>query len=112
MQLTTDQAFVKMFNGTIWVPNRIVAVHKTGAFNSACAGGIYTAATKGGSAIVAAGQSWANLTTAGKIVTATLAAVATTNYFSGADLFVSLTTGNGAALTADLFVFGHCLDLE
>lgn len=109
-QLTTDQALTKVHDGGRYKVTQVVAAQKSGAFNTACAGGLYTAASKGGSALVAAGQSYANLTATNKIVDATVAAVNTTDAQSAAQLFVSLTTGNGAALTADVYVFGVILD--
>ena len=109
MTLTTDQRFRKNGQFTNYSVNRVVALLKSGAFNTACAGGIYAAASKGGSALVASGQSWANLTAAGKMVDATVAAVNGTDAQS-ATPYLSLTTGNSAALTADLFLFGDVLD--
>lgn len=110
MTLTTDQALSKMAAGTNYVVTKVVAVRKTGAFGTACAGGVYTATAKGGSALVAAGQSYANLTGAGKIVDATVAAVNGTDAQSAATLYLSLTTGNTGALTADVFVYGTIID--
>ena len=110
MTLTTDQALTKLFAGTNWIPTKVVVARKTGAFGTACAGGLYTAATKGGNAFVAAAQSYANLTGAGKMVDATLAAVAGTDVQTSGTAFLSLTTGNTGALTADVFVFGVVAD--
>ncbi len=109
MELETDQRFVKNGQFTNYSVNRVIAVHKSGAYNTACAGGIYTDASKGGDALVAAAQSWANLTASGEMVDATIAAVAGTDVQSTTP-YLSLTTGNGAALTADLFIFGDALD--
>jgi hypothetical protein len=109
MAITTDQALNKVFSGANWVPTKIIALHKTGAFNTACAGGIYTAVSKGGNAIVASTQSWADLVASGTIVDATLAAIASTIAGSVSTLYLSLTTGNTGALTADVYVFGVVL---
>ena len=100
--ITTDQTFTKVFSGTIWTPLSITDTWVSGAFNTACAGGIYTAAAKGGTAIVAAGQSYAALTGAG---TALNAAIAASGPFSVTPIF-SLTTANSAALTGNLFIWG------
>lgn len=110
MQLTTDQAFTKLFAGTNFQITGIVTVRATGAFSVACAGGIYTATSKGGSALVAAAQSWGALTGANKIVTPTLAAIVGTDVQSAAIIYLSLTTGNSAALTANLYAYGYVLD--
>lgn len=105
MELTTDQQFTKLFTGTLWIPTQIVAVRASGAFGSACAGGIYTAASKAGTAIVAAGQSWAALTGANTTVLATLA----TQAGQTATPYLSLTTGNTGALTATIYIYGVIL---
>lgn len=104
MTLTTDQAFTKLFNGTLWPPSHIVGNR---VFGVTCAGGLYTAASKAGLAVVGAAQSWAGLTGA---LTAVLATLALTGVQSSATLYLSLTTGNTGALGADLFVYGLILD--
>lgn len=107
MTLTTDQAFTKLFTGTNWIPTSIIARWTSGAFGTACAGGVYTAAAKGGSAIVAAGQSYAALTGSGTIVSAAIAL--TGNYFTATPI-LSLTTGNTGALSAKWFIYGVVAD--
>lgn len=94
---------------TLWIPTMILARRVSGAYNTACLGGVYTAATKGGNAIVAAAQTWAGLTGAGKIQVDTLAAVVSTDVQTSTTLFLSLSTANGAALTADVYIFGITL---
>jgi len=108
--ITTDQAFTKAFSGTNWMATKIVAVRKTGAYGVACLGGVYTATSKGGNAVVAAAQSWVGLSGAGKIADATLAAVVGTDAQSSVNLYLSLSTGNTGALTADVFVYGIVID--
>lgn len=105
MTLTTDQTFTKLMSGTIFVPQLITAVWASGAFNTACAGGIYTAATKGGTAIVAAAQSYAALTGSGTSVNC---AIAASGPFSVTPI-LSLTTGNTGALTANFTIWGVIL---
>lgn len=109
-QSTADQALAKQFTGTNFVITSVQAARKTGGATVVCAGGIYTAAAKGGSALVAAAQSWIGLSGAGKIAQATLAAIVGTDAQSAATLYLSLTTGSTAAVTADLFVFGVIVD--
>lgn len=108
--LATDQALSRLVDFTNCMITHGVAVLRSGAFNTACAGGIYTATAKGGNAIVAAAQSYANLTAYGKIVNLTLAAVASTDMVAVAPLYFSLTTGNGAALTGDVLLWGIVID--
>jgi hypothetical protein len=107
MAITTDQAFTKIFSGTLWDPQTIVANWKSGAFNTACAGGVYMAASKGGTVVVPASQSWAGLTGANTQVNAAIQAFTAT--FSATPI-LSLTTGNTGALTCDIFIYGFCLD--
>lgn len=110
MAVTTDQAMTKIFSGTKWTATRIFALRAAGAYNTACLGGVYTAASKGGSAIVAATQTYAGLTGAAKMADLTLAALLGTDVQSAAVIYVALTTANGAALTADYYVYGVVLD--
>lgn len=107
-QSTADQALTKVFGGTNAIVNYVVAMRKTGGATVACAGGVYTASAKGGSALVAAAQSWVTLAS-NVNVSATLAALAGTT-ITGPNLFLSLTSGSTAAVTADLFVFGVVVD--
>lgn len=108
MQSTSDQAFVKQGAFTNYVPVAIIAQQASGGTSVACVGGIYPSASKGGTPIVAAAQSWVTLTTAGVIVNAALASVVGTNAQT-ATPFLSLTTGSTAAATADFYVFGYVL---
>lgn len=107
-QSTADQAFTKVFSGTNYKVTEIAAVRKTGGGSVACAGGIYDAASKGGNALVGVAQSWVTLA-ANVNVIATLAAVVSTA-LTTATPFLSLTTGSTAAVTADVFIWGYCVD--
>lgn len=71
------------------------------------AGGVYTTTSKGGTAIVAAAQLYSALTAAAISLDLTLA-INTNRTESG--LYLSLTTAQGAAATADLFVWGWVFD--
>ena len=79
---------------------------------SAAAGGFYPAASKAGTPIVAASQTYSALTTATDLMTVTLASFGTNTRFSSANLgnidgllaiWFSLTTPQGAPVTADIF---------
>lgn len=73
------------------------------------AGGVYLAASKAGTPIVAAAQVYSALTASTKWVALTKAATALTDLFDGttqANLYFSLTTAQGAAATADIYVYG------
>ena len=109
MTLTTDQPYTKLFQGTNYLITNVFAVWKTGAFGVACVGGCYTAAGKTGDIVLAATQSWSPLTGTGTAAVATLANVLQTK-IETATPFLSLTTGNTGALTADLFIVGIVVD--
>lgn len=108
-QLTTDQPFVKIGSFTNYLVTDVIAKRVTGGATVACAGGIYTAATKGGNALVAAVQSWLGLSGADKTQVATVAAVALTDLESLTPI-LSLTTGSTGAITGDVYIFGAALD--
>lgn len=106
MNATTDQAFVS----TGWSALnkfRITKITAEGASISltTAAGGIYPAASKGGTAIVASSQAYSALTAATIALDLTLAA-GTTIYAAGVTPYLSLTTAQGAAATASLYLFG------
>lgn len=109
MQSTADQTFTKVGTFTNYIITHVVARRASGGTTIACAGGIYSAASKAGNAWVAAAQSWINLTGAGKVVNATRAAVADTDQASTTPV-LSLTTGSTAAATADFVIYGIPLD--
>lgn len=69
-------------------------------------GGIYTAAAKSGP-IVSAGQVYSALTAANKFVLLTLSGTALTDVVNQANLYLSLTTPQGVAATADVYVYGR-----
>lgn len=101
MNSTADQA-ITLDSGQ-W---KIEAIYLTDASTSmtTAAGGFYTAAAKGGTAIVAAGQTYTGLTAATSVVAPTMAATPTV---SGGTIYFSLTTAQGSTATADIFVFGR-----
>lgn len=112
MAVTTDQLFVKrtgLRDFTNFVITDVIFVRKTGAYNTACLYGVYSAAAAAGNAWVATGASAAALTGAAKIIKSTLAAIAGTEYAVNAP-YLKLGTANGAALTADVFVRGIIVD--
>ena len=107
LRTTQDQQFIRTFNGLTWDPFHITAVWKSGAYNTACLGGLFTLAGKGGSAIVATSQSYSGLTGALTHVNLTIQAGSTT--FVETPYF-SLSTANSADLTADLYIWGVSYD--
>lgn len=117
--VTTDQTFTKLCVGTNYVISGVIFRRTSGAFNTACAGGIYTAAAKGGTALVAAAQSYANLTGANKLVkvdtvtnSANFAAANTTDAQTATPI-LSLTTANTGGtgtLVATVGIYGYVVD--
>ena len=108
MTLTTDQAFTKLFAGANYVVTGVLAVWKSGAFGVSCLGGIYTGAGKTGDILLAAATSFAPLTGARTIVSLNQATISP--FSENTTPFLSLTTGNTGALTADIFITGVVVD--
>jgi hypothetical protein len=108
MQTTQDQIFTRVFSGYTWDPFFITANYASGAISGSCQGGIYPQASKGGTGIVGSTQSYAGLTT-GPLTHVNVTIQATTTTFITTP-YLSLTTANGAPLTADFFIFGACYD--
>lgn len=104
MNSTSDQAFTKMGTFTNWYPVQIVTSDSTGALATA-AGGIYTATAKGGIAVVAAAQTYSGITGANQGNAVTVAAAGRST-LSASALYLSLTTGEGAARTLTFYVIG------
>ncbi len=105
MNVTTDQAMAKAFSFGNFIIDRIIVTNASTSLTLAI-GGIYTAATKGGTAVVANTQIYSALTAAGLTLDLTLA---DTSVRTGASLILSLTTQQGGAATADFRVFGWAL---
>lgn len=109
LNVTTDQAMV-MFGALKYIIRRIVATNvSTDISLGSTAGGIYTAAAKGGTTVVGAGQLYTGLTAATKFIDLTLAAGVTSDTLAATQLYFSLTAANGSAATADIYVFGEVL---
>jgi len=103
MNITTDQALVKLLGFTNFLITRIRAVNSSGNLTTA-AGGLYTGAAKSGNAVVAAAQTYAALTGSTLGMELTLAAVG--QAIQTVSPILSLTTGQGSAMTADFYVLG------
>lgn len=76
-------------------------------------GGFYTAASKGGAAIVPAAQTYSGLTNNTPATTGSQAAATVTNlntaFYNNTTIFFSLTLGQGAAATADITILVNAL---
>lgn len=108
MNSTGDQQITIFSAPAKYIIRRIVATNASVDLTTA-AGGIYTAAGKSGTTIVAAGQAYTTLADDTKFLDLTLNA--NTDYRTSPVLFLSLTTPQGAAATADFFVYGDIVAL-
>ena len=89
---------------------RRITVQNCSTSLTLAAGGIYTATSKGGTAIVASTQVYTVLTGGSKVLDVTLAAIVATDVLTAKPLYLSLTTGQGSAATCNVAVFGDILD--
>lgn len=109
---TADQAIVFPQYVTAFRLVNIIITNASLSLTTAV-GGFYPAAAKGGTPIVANTQVYSTLTASSKLLLATLASFGSTTRFSSANLasiggllaiYFALTTGQGAAATADIFM--------
>lgn len=107
MNITTDNTIpISLDQGTKFVIEKIIVMNASINLTTA-AGGVYTATAKGGSAVVANTQVYSALTGATKMVSLTLAI--TDTVWTVSNLYLNLTTAQGAAATADVYVMGYVL---
>jgi len=106
MNATTDQAIPITRIGTQKYLITKIFVTNASTSLTAADGGIYTATSKGGTAIVAAAQVYTALTAATVGLDLTLAV---NNTYVLDNLYLSLTGAQGGAATADIYVFGIVL---
>lgn len=114
--ITTDQAIPISVPSATYLFDSIEISSPSVSLTTA-AGGFYTAVSKGGVAVVASSQAYSALTTnavntTGNALLATIATAGNTTRFQGPSqsspittLYLSLTTGQGAAATANVRVF-------
>lgn len=105
---TSDQILTPLFNGKFRI-RRIVVLDTSVNGMSTAAGGFYTGAGKTGTTIVANTQVYTGLTNANTAIELTLAA-ASAVLAAGTPLYFALTTAQGAAATADIYVYGDVYD--
>lgn len=104
MNSTADQALTPPPAITKFIVTSILVTNASASLTTA-AGGVYPAASKGGTPLVAAITTYTALTSSGILFAPALAGtVAATPYT--APLFLSLTLGQGSAATADIYVIG------
>lgn len=100
MNSTADQAIT--LDPGQWKIEGVYATKATLSLTTA-AGGVYTGAAKGGTAIVAAGQVYSGLVAQTDVIYATMAATPTVT----GSIYLSLTVAQGAAATTSIYVFGR-----
>ena len=108
MNSSADQVLTMASGLTKYIIRRITVTNASVNLTTA-AGGFYTAASKGGTTVVANTQVYSALTASTKFVDLTLAAGVTVDVVTAALLYLSLTTPQGVAATADVYVFGEDL---
>lgn len=104
-QILTLATYLKSFMLT-----RVIVTNSPTSLNVAV-GGLYTAASKGGQAIVAASQAYSALTGAQGLLNATLTTYAQNNQFNRTNVpswnfYLSLTTAQGATAPAAVYIVG------
>jgi hypothetical protein len=108
MNSTSDQAIPMLIaaNQNFQV-TAIVARNPSTSLTTAV-GGVYTAASKGGTAVVASSQVYSAATGATTVENTTLSAGgAAGSWAAGTPLYLSLSTAQGAAAAADIYVYGY-----
>jgi hypothetical protein len=108
MNVTTDQILTSHIPvGQRYYITRVLITNASISLTTAV-GGFYSAASKGGTTLVASSQAYSQLTGANLALGATLATGATNNTFAVTPYF-SLSTAQGAAATADIYVSGDII---
>lgn len=97
--ITTDQSITVLAGS--WRITKIQVTNASVSMTTA-AGGFYPSASKGGVPIVAASQVYSALTSSSVILNCTVAGANSVV----TPIYLSLTTGQGAAATADVRVYG------
>ncbi|HWU27152.1 MAG TPA: hypothetical protein VN154_12205 [Rhizomicrobium sp.] len=101
--VTTDQILGATMNVRYRI-KRVVVMNASVSLTTAV-GGFYTATARGGSAIVASSQAYSALTASNLAMEPTLNLP--NNWFAaGTPLYLNLSTAQGAAATADIYVYG------
>jgi len=105
--VTTDNAMPIRVKAASYAITQIRVYNSTRQLATA-AGGIYTAATKGGTAVVAAAQTYATITGANQGMFLTLSPAGNQN-LTAQTLYLNLTTAEGAAATGAVRISGFVL---
>ena len=101
LNITTDQAITLLGGNKLITSIMFINSSETPTL---AAGGFYTGAGKTGTVLVSTGQVYTAL-----VASLSLNVTIALNYVTGTVIYFSLTTGNGTACTADIFVYGQLL---
>lgn len=104
MNSTSDQAVA--IGASKYFVDKVVVTNASTSLTTAI-GGLYTATSKGGSQVIAGTQVLSALTGSTKVIL--LPSLIAGDILTASQLYLSLTTGQGAASTADFFVYGYDL---
>lgn len=104
MNSTADQA-ITIGSGN-YIIRRITVTNASVSLTTAV-GGVYPTTSKGGTALVAAGQVYTTLSAPTKVLDATLA---TTDRQTVTTIYLSLTNPQGSTATADIYIWADKLD--
>lgn len=100
---TSDQAFKIRIRESYALPKCYNILNSSGTF-ATCAGGFYTGAGKTGTTLLSAATTYTALT--GSTTRVTKNSASTTSVTNGATYYLSLTTAEGSAATADFMLAG------
>lgn len=112
MNSTADQQIVIFSAPAKYIVRRIVVTNASVSLTTAV-GGVYPQVSKGGTAIVANSQAYSGLNATSKFIDLTIASGYTSggSILTAKSIYLSLTTPQGAAATADVYVYGDIVTL-
>jgi hypothetical protein len=102
MNTTSDQAIA--ISASKYFIDKVVVTNASASLTLAV-GGLYTAASKGGTQVLANTQVFSVLTASSKILL--LSSLITADVLTAGQLYLSLTTAQGTAATADVYLYGY-----
>jgi len=102
MNSTSDQAIA--IGAAKYFIDKVVVTNASTSLTLAV-GGLYTTTSKGGSQILANTQVFSALTASTKIIL--LSSLITADVLTASQLYLSLTTAQGSAATADVYLYGY-----
>jgi hypothetical protein len=104
MNTTSDQTI--SIGASKYFVDKVIVTNASTSLTLAV-GGLYTAASKGGTQVIGNTQVFSGLTASTKIVL--LTSLITGDVLTAGQLYLSLTTAQGGVATADIFLFGYDL---